>query len=92
MVFEKCRFDKVTFTGVRNAEDIVLRDTEWLNAGRIIHAGAGSTLYLEGDIRLNGKTVNPQGSDIKRRISIAKGAAVHLPGDSKPAVKRPTIK
>ena len=101
MVFEKCRFDKLTFTGVRNAEDIVLRDAEWLNAGRLIHAGAGSTLYLEGDIRLNGKTVNPQGSDIKRRISIAKGAAVHLPGDSvlgrattasKPAVKRPPIK
>ena len=101
MVFEKCRFDRVTFTGVRNAEDIVLRDAEWLNAGRLIHAGAGSTLYLEGDIRLNGKTVNPQGSDIKRRISIAKGAAVHLPGDSvlgrattasKPAVKRPPIK
>jgi len=101
MVFEKCRFDRLTFTGVRNAEDIVLRDAEWLNTSKIIHAGTGSTLYLEGDIWLNGKRVNPQGSEIKKRISIAKGAAVHLPGASilgrattanKPVVKQPTIK
>jgi hypothetical protein len=100
MVFEKCRFDRLASRGAHNAVDIVLKDAEWLNAGRIIYAGPGSTMYLEGDIRVNGKTVSPEGSEIKKRIFIAKGAAVQLPDGRvlentptvrKPAVKHPTV-
>jgi len=99
MVFEECRFDRVTLSGVRNAEEIVLRDAEWLNAGRIIQAGRGSTMYLEGDISLNGKNVDPLGAEIRKRISV-NGGAVYLPDGSvlgtsptanKPAMKRPTV-
>jgi hypothetical protein len=33
MVFEKCRFDELTFSGTRNAENILLKDASWSNAG-----------------------------------------------------------
>ena len=81
MVFEKCRFDELTFSGTRNAENILLKDTSWSNAGggEIIQAGVGSTIYLEGDIKVNGKNVRELDSDIEKRISVAEGAAVHLP-------------
>ena len=81
MVFEQCRFDELTFSGTRNAENILLKDTSWSNAGggEIIQAGVGSTIYLEGDIKVNGKNVRELDSDIEKRISVAEGAAVHLP-------------
>ncbi len=39
-------------------------------------------MYLEGDIKLNGKHVHQLDSDIEKRISVAEGAAVHLPDGS----------
>lgn len=36
-------------------------------------------MYLEGDIKINGKHVRELDFDIEKRISVAEGAAVHLP-------------
>jgi len=84
MVFEKCIFDKLAISGVRGAENILLKDVSWLNAGkgRIIQAGPDSTMYLKGDIKVNKKNVRRFGADIKNRVSVAKGAAVHFPNGS----------
>jgi hypothetical protein len=82
MLFEKCRFDRVFVDGKRNAENVVFKDSSWLNANKIIQAGPGSTMSFEGEISVDGKKVSPSDPKIKSRISVKKGAKVQLPDGS----------
>lgn len=93
-VFENCRFDSSAVQASRNAENILLKDISWLNTGkdRIILAGPGSTMFLQGDLSVNDERVHGIDAELQNRISVAKGAVVHFPDGSviapKPLVKK----
>lgn len=74
------------------AEQVVFTDSLWTNVDKMIIAGPGSTMYLEGDVSVNDETVHRLDAQIQNRISVAKGAAVHFPDGSvletKPVVKK----
>ncbi len=80
MLFEQCRFDRVFIDGKRNAEGVVIKDSSWLNTEKIIQAGPGSSIALEGDVTVGGKKVSPSDSGFESRISVKNGATVQLPG------------
>ena len=91
VLFEKCRFDRVRVDAPSRAENVVFKDSLWSNAGKIINAGPGSTLYLEGDITVNGKAMSLlSAGEVEKFISGARGS-VHLDGTvlkTKPTPKK----
>lgn len=92
VVFERCQFDRMTVLAPSKAEQVVFTDSLWTNVDKMIIAGPGSTMYLEGDVSVNDETVHRLDAQIQNRISVAKGAAVHFPDGSvletKPVVKK----
>ena len=79
VLFEKCRFDRVRVDAPSRAEN-AFKDSLWSNAGKIINAGPGSTLYLESDITVNGKAMSLlSAGEVEKFISGARGL-VHLDG------------
>jgi hypothetical protein len=95
VVFEKSRFDGVRVDAPSKAENVVFKDSSWTNAGKMINAGPGSTLYLEGDITVNGKAMSQLNADeVQKLISGARGS-VRLDGtvlETKPVPKAPKKK
>ena len=92
ILFEKCRFDRVGVSASSKAEKVVFRDSSWSNLSKMIDAGPGSSMYLEGDIRVNGKDIREL--DAKNYISGARGS-VRLDGtvlEIKSAAKKPAKK
>jgi len=79
VLFEKCRFDGVRVDAPSKAEKVVFKDSSWTKAGKMINAGPGSTMFLEGDITVNGKNIRQMGAEIKNHISGARGS-VRLDG------------
>lgn len=92
VVFERCQFDRMTVLAPSKAEQVVFTDSLWTNVDKMIIAGPGSTMYLEGEVSVNDETVHRLDAQIQNRISVAKGAAVHFPDGSvletKPVVKK----
>jgi hypothetical protein len=80
VVFEKCRFDRVRVDAPSKAENVVFTDSSWSNVGKMINAGPGSSMFLEGDICVNGKDIHQLDSDaVTSLISGARGS-IHLDG------------
>ena len=88
--FEDCHFDGVTVVAPSNAEKVVFTDSSWSNVDKMIDAGSSSTMFLEGDITVNGKNIRQLGSEVKNHISGARGS-VRLDGKVL-EIKSPTIK
>jgi hypothetical protein len=79
VTFDTCNFEGVMI-GPHKAENVVIKDSQWSNAGKMINAGPGSTLYLEGDITVNGKAMSQLNADeVQKLISGARGS-VRLDG------------
>ena len=80
VVFDTCRFDGVGVRTHRAAENVVFTDSEWLNCSKMITADPESSLFLEGDITVNGKALRQmEDSEIQKLISGARGT-VQLDG------------
>ena len=91
VAFGSCQFDGVTVVAPSKAEKVVFTDSSWTKVDKMINAGPGSSMFLQGDISVNGKEIRQLGSDaVSQLISGARGS-VHLDGtvlETKPASKK----
>lgn len=91
VAFDGCQFDGVTVVAPSKAEKVVFTDSSWTKVGKMINAGPGSSVFLEGDISVNGTEIHQLGGDaVSNLISGARGS-IHLDGtvlETKPAPKK----
>ena len=89
--FEECHFDGVTVLAPSEAEKVVFNDASWSKVDKILEAGPGSSIYLEGDISVNGKDLRQLGSEAVTQLMTGARGSIHLDGtvlETKPAPKK----
>jgi hypothetical protein len=89
VTFNNCQFDGITFTGKRNAKNILLKDIKWTNSEKLVKADPYAEIYLKGNIKADDKKLSDQ--ELAKRSSVNKDSLIQFP-NGKELKQSPPVK